>query len=79
MGIHGRRVPKGITRKNPRVWVGFVSGFHGYFRVGYPKRLLILGNFGYQIKSRVSCFTNETRTPLNPMTNTKGPRVENNI
>ena len=27
-------------------WVGFVSGFHGYFPVGYPKRLLILGNFG---------------------------------
>ena len=84
MGTHERRVPVGTQGYYPKKytgmgWVGFVSGFHGYFRVGYPKRLLILGTFGYQIKSGVSCFTNETRTPLNPMTNTKGPRVENNI
>ena len=29
-------------------WVGFVSAFHGYFWLGYPKRLVILGSFGYQ-------------------------------
>ena len=32
-----------VTRKNPRVWVGVVSEFHGYFPVGYPKRHVILG------------------------------------
>ena len=53
MGTHERRVPVGTQGYYPKKftgmgWVGFVSGFHGYFRVGYPKRLLILGTFWYQ-------------------------------
>ena len=46
-----RRVLVGITRPKKFMgmgWVGFDSKFHGYFRVGYPKRLIILGSFGYQ-------------------------------
>ena len=31
-------------------WVGFLSKFHGYFRVGYPKRLVILGSYGHQTR-----------------------------
>ena len=55
MGTHGRRVPMGTQGYYPKKsmgmgWVGFVSEFNGYFRVGYPKRLLILGTFGYQTR-----------------------------
>ena len=50
-----RWVPIGISRPDPKKstgmgWVGFVSEFHGYFRVGYPKSLVILGSFGYQTR-----------------------------
>ena len=55
MGTHGRRVPMGTQGNYPKKskgmgWVGFVSEFHGYFRVGYPKKLVILGSFGYQTR-----------------------------
>ena len=54
-GRNLRRVLVGITRPDPKKstgmgWVGFVSEFHGYFWVGYPKRLVILGSFGYQTR-----------------------------
>ena len=31
-------------------WVGFIPELYGYFRVGYPKGLVILGSFGYQTR-----------------------------
>ena len=54
-GRNLRRVLVGITRPDPKKstgmgWVGFVSEFHGYFWVGYPKRLVILGSYGYQTR-----------------------------
>ena len=46
-GRNLKRVLVGITRPNPKKstgmgWVGFVSEFHGYFWLGYTKRLVIL-------------------------------------
>jgi hypothetical protein len=51
-GRNLRWVPMGTQGYYPKEstgmgWVGFVSEFHGYFWVGYPKRLVILGSFGY--------------------------------
>ena len=31
----------------PKKWVGFVSKFYGYYRVGYLKRLVILDSFDF--------------------------------
>ena len=52
-GRNLRWVPMGTQGYYPKKstgmgWVGFVSEFYGYFRVGYPKRLVISGSFGYQ-------------------------------
>ena len=48
-GTHG--YPRVYLKKSMGMgWVGFVSEFHRYFRVGYPKRLVILGSFGYQTR-----------------------------
>ena len=54
-GRNLRRVLVGITRPDPKKstgmgWVGFVSEFHGYFWVGSPRNLVILGSFGYQTR-----------------------------
>ena len=54
-GRNLRWVPMGTQGYYPKKstgmgWVGFASRFHGYFRVGYPKRLVILGSFGYQTR-----------------------------
>ena len=54
-GKNLRWVPMGTQGYYPKKstgmgWVGFVSEFYGYFRVGYPKRLVILGSFGYQTR-----------------------------
>ena len=50
-GRNLRLVPMGTQGYYPKKstgmgWVGFVSEFYGYFRVGYPKRLVILGVLG---------------------------------
>ena len=54
-GKNLRWVPMGTQGYYPKKstgmgWVGFVSELYGYFRVGYPKGLVILGSFGYQTR-----------------------------
>ena len=51
-GRNLKQVLVGITQPDPKKIHGYGLGseFHGYFRVGYPKRLVILGSFGNQIR-----------------------------